>query len=343
MAVAGCALVVIGGHAADHESFPASRSQLIAPAQALTDTPASEFNQLVVDRRWLSAGSGLIAPTESPALMSARELRRVVGGEEMADRPRPERFQSIPTTSRPESETIAESELADDGASESKTVEGPGPNEAEPPAMEIQPSDEAANELASADQPAAAKSAEPSLAMPQSPSSKAEENRAPSDAASADRAFSVFERRPITSLTVNIGYKDGETPKNEGQEQLARMQAKGVGGGFARHWAMVCFQWEAPSLAYRPLYFEEVNLERYGYGMKYVRLAQPIISAGQFFTTVPILPYKMFAEPAGQPVYTLGQYRPGSDVPFRPVYPSLSPSGGIAEAGAAVGLIFLIP
>jgi hypothetical protein len=112
---------------------------------------------------------------------------------------------------------------------------------------------------------------------------------------------------------------------------------------FARNWPMVCFQWEAPALAYRPLYFEEVNLERYGYGMKYLRAAQPIISAGQFFTTVPILPYKMFAEPARTPVYTLGHYRPGSDVPFRPVYPPLSISGSAAQAGVAAGLIFVIP
>lgn len=159
----------------------------------------------------------------------------------------------------------------------------------------------------------------------------------------AGQAVIDIENRPITSLTVNIAPKAGERPEDLGRQQLARMQAKPAGSVFAREWPMVCFEWEAPALAYRPLYFEEVNLERYGYGMKYVRAAQPLISAGQFFTTVPILPYKMFAEPARTPVYTLGHYRPGSDAPFRPVYPPLSISGGVAEAGVAVGLIFVIP
>jgi hypothetical protein len=166
---------------------------------------------------------------------------------------------------------------------------------------------------------------------------------AKSDEAGASRALIDFESRPITSLKANIGQKAGEMPKNFGKEQLARMQARPADAVFARNWPMVCFQWEAPSLAYRPLYFEEVNLERYGYGMKYVRAAQPLISAGQFFTTVPILPYKLFAEPARTPVYTLGHYRPGSDVPFRPVYPPLSVSGGVVEAGVAAGLIFVVP
>jgi hypothetical protein len=166
---------------------------------------------------------------------------------------------------------------------------------------------------------------------------------AKSDEAGGSRNLIDFESRPITSLTANIGQKAGEKPKDFGKEQLARMQARPADSVFARNWPMVCFQWEAPSLAYRPLYFEEVNLERYGYGMKYVRAAQPLISAGQFFTTVPILPYKLFAESARTPVYTLGHYRPGSDVPFRPVYPPLSISGGVVEAGVAAGLIFVVP
>ena len=172
---------------------------------------------------------------------------------------------------------------------------------------------------------------------------KPEEGRAKLKEARSDSALMDFESRPITSLTVNIGHKAGEKPQDVGQAQLARMRAKTDDGVFARNWPMVCYQWEAPDLAHRPLYFEEVNLERYGYGLKYARIAQPAISAGQFFLTVPILPYKMFAEPAREPVYTLGHYRPGSDVPYRVVAPPLSLSGGLAEAVVAAGLIFVIP
>jgi hypothetical protein len=157
------------------------------------------------------------------------------------------------------------------------------------------------------------------------------------------RALIDIAGRPISSLTVNIGQKEGETPENFGRQQLGRMQAAPPDAVFDRPWPLLCFQWEAPDLAYRPLYFEEANLERYGYGVKYVRAAQPLISAGQFFTTVPILPYKAFAEPARTPVYTLGHYRPGSDVPYCPVWPPPSLAGAAAQAGVATGLIFVIP
>ncbi len=152
-----------------------------------------------------------------------------------------------------------------------------------------------------------------------------------------------FDQRPITSLTVNIAAKAGELPNNLGRDSLARIEMKRPEAVLLRHWPLLSCEWEAPALAYRPLYFEEVNLERHGYGLKYLRAAQPIISAGQFFTTVPILPYKMLAEPARTPVYTLGHDRPGSNVPYRPVLPPLSISGSAVEAGVAAGLIFAIP
>jgi hypothetical protein len=170
-----------------------------------------------------------------------------------------------------------------------------------------------------------------------------EEGRAKLKEARNDSTLMDFESRPITALTVNIGHKAGEKPQDVGQAQLARMQAKTDDGVFARNWPMVCYQWEAPALAHRPLYFEEVNLERYGYGVKYARVAQPAISAGQFFLTLPILPYKMLAEPAREPVYTLGHYRPGSDVPYQVVVPPPDLSGATIEAGVMTGLIFVIP
>jgi hypothetical protein len=152
-----------------------------------------------------------------------------------------------------------------------------------------------------------------------------------------------FESRPLTSLTVNIGHKKGVEPADVARDYLTRLEAKTGAAVFGREWPMVCCQWDAPALAYRPLYFEEVNLERYGYSPRYLGVVQPAISAGQFFTTVPLLPYKMFAEPAREPVYTLGQYRPGSDVPYQVVVPPLSLSGAGVEAGVVTGLIFAIP
>jgi hypothetical protein len=93
-----------------------------------------------------------------------------------------------------------------------------------------------------------------------------------------------------------------------------------------RVWTPLCYCWEAPSLCYGPLYFEETNLERFGYSQTYLRTMQPLVSSAQFFGTSFILPYLLVAEPPCECVYTLGEYRPGSCVPFRWNYPYFSPA-----------------
>jgi len=152
-----------------------------------------------------------------------------------------------------------------------------------------------------------------------------------------------FESRPLTSITVNIGHQAGAEPADVARGHLSRLRTEGSDAMPARDWPIKCYQWEAPALAYRPLYFEEVNLERYGYAPRGLRVVQPAVSAGQFFTTVLVLPYRMVAEPARRPVYNLGHYRPGSDVPYRVVAPPTSLCGASAQAGVIAGLIFLIP
>ena len=58
-----------------------------------------------------------------------------------------------------------------------------------------------------------------------------------------------------------------------------------------RVWQPITFTWKASALCHKPLYFEEVALERYGHT---VGLGlQPVVSAAHFFLTVPVLPYKM--------------------------------------------------
>jgi hypothetical protein len=61
---------------------------------------------------------------------------------------------------------------------------------------------------------------------------------------------------------------------------------------------------------YQPLYFEEVNLERYG---RSFGILQPVVSGGQFYTRTALLPYHVFAQPARRctwhPHWTLPGYR----------------------------------
>jgi hypothetical protein len=99
--------------------------------------------------------------------------------------------------------------------------------------------------------------------------------------------------------------------------------------------------WAATNLYYQPLYFEEVNLERYGYTS--CRLLQPLISAARFFATIPALPYKMVLQRPCHPNFVLGNDRPGSRAPWYWQRLPLQARAGLVEAGVVVGLVFLIP
>ncbi|MFK7767219.1 MAG: hypothetical protein AB8B55_08350 [Mariniblastus sp.] len=66
--------------------------------------------------------------------------------------------------------------------------------------------------------------------------------------------------------------------------------------------------WQTPNMVHRPLYFEDVNLERYGNGRGAI---QPILSGVHFFSSVAFLPYKTGATAPTECVYTMGYFRPG--------------------------------
>jgi len=108
-----------------------------------------------------------------------------------------------------------------------------------------------------------------------------------------------------------------------------------------RNWAPMTFAWKATAACHRPLYFEETALERYGHTAGPIR--QPILSGAHFFGSLITLPYQAGINPPWECRYPLGTYRPGSCAPyFLPPIP-LSVRGGLLEAGAWVGGIFMIP
>lgn len=106
-------------------------------------------------------------------------------------------------------------------------------------------------------------------------------------------------------------------------------------------WAPTTFTWKASGLCHKPLYFQQAHVERYGHSTG--PLTQPIVSAGHFFLTVPVLPYEMALWPPYECMYTLGYYRPGSCAPYYLDPIPLSVRAALAEAGVWVGGVFLIP
>lgn len=108
-----------------------------------------------------------------------------------------------------------------------------------------------------------------------------------------------------------------------------------------REWTPSTFHWHASALCHKPLYFEEVQLERYGHTAGPIR--QPFISGAHFFINLAALPYNMAIHPPTECQYALGYYRPGSCAPWMIPPIPLSLRGAAAEVGAALGFAFVIP
>jgi len=158
------------------------------------------------------------------------------------------------------------------------------------------------------------------------------------------------ERRPIGSLGTDILCSEGAMPPDCAQGKFQQMTEAWDNPAPLRNWAHVAYPWEASYLCHRPLYFEEINLERLGYmycdhrckGIP-AAIVQPVLSGAHFFATVPILPYKMVVEPPCKSIYTLGHYRPGSPVPYRINRIPLRPTASVVEAAVITGMVIAIP
>jgi len=109
----------------------------------------------------------------------------------------------------------------------------------------------------------------------------------------------------------------------------------------SRQWLPVQMTWKASGLYHKPLYFEEVALERYGHSAG--PLLQPAISTAHFFVNIAIIPYKMGIHPPTECQYALGYYRPGNCAPWVIPPVPLSLRGALFQAGAMGAGIGLFP
>ncbi|TWU16759.1 hypothetical protein Poly21_39650 [Allorhodopirellula heiligendammensis] len=109
----------------------------------------------------------------------------------------------------------------------------------------------------------------------------------------------------------------------------------------SRQWTPTTMTYAASNLCHKPLYFEEVNLERYGHTAG--PLAQPIISSAHFFLNIAVLPYKMGVHSPHECQYALGYYRPGNCAPWIIPPVPLSVKGAWYQATAITGTALLVP
>jgi len=152
-------------------------------------------------------------------------------------------------------------------------------------------------------------------------------------------------------VIVDDSGKEQRLPINElGEDSLCyitawwRLPAECPLGGLRtqeRTWLASSFSYQASAICHKPLYFEEVQVERYGHTAGPVR--QPIISGCHFVMNLALLPYRMGINPPTECQYALGYYRPGSCAPWMiPPFP-LSLRGAASETAAALGIIAILP
>jgi len=86
---------------------------------------------------------------------------------------------------------------------------------------------------------------------------------------------------------------------------------RGIAGAVdeSNPWPTEVKTWVTPTFEHKPLYFEQPNLERYGYGTK--PFFQPLASSAHFYGSILILPYKLCSQHPSEKVYPLGHQRPG--------------------------------
>ena len=134
-------------------------------------------------------------------------------------------------------------------------------------------------------------------------------------------------------LNIRVAGKPGEDYPYECELGNDRFQA--------RSWPQITYLWKASGLCHKPLYFEQVQLERYGHS--WGPYLQPLVSGAHFFASVPILPYKMGLKTPNECVYSLGYYRPGSCAPYLLDPVPFTWRAALFEGGFVVGAAAIIP
>ena len=84
---------------------------------------------------------------------------------------------------------------------------------------------------------------------------------------------------------------------------------------YLNYWPTLYSSWESPAFCYKPLYFEQSNIERYGIG--YGCPTNALVSGSKFFVDAALLPIHVVKQPPKSCECTLGHRRPGSCAPIQ--------------------------
>jgi hypothetical protein len=175
----------------------------------------------------------------------------------------------------------------------------------------------------------------PPATITPAPNPSSQEPNTTTGQAACDKERDALVKNTVNTVTLDI------RPKLTGNDTLPGECTLGESQFVPRTWDCLTYTWKASALCHKPLYFEEVALERYGHSRG--PILDPLVSAAHFFVTVPLLPYEMGVEPPCECEYTLGYYRPGSCAPWIIDGFPISLRGMALECTAATGAAFAIP
>lgn len=151
--------------------------------------------------------------------------------------------------------------------------------------------------------------------------------------------------KPLTAISTRIAAPGDETglphlPPNLAEPLRVATPQQKHWLGQSRGWSSSELCWTAPGLYHRPLYFEDITLERYGYSQGCL---QPVLSGVRFASDFALLPYQMTLDHPCCPQFALGYDRPGDCVPYRCHRLPWDTRAAVVEGATLTGLAFLIP
>ncbi len=145
--------------------------------------------------------------------------------------------------------------------------------------------------------------------------------------------------RDILDVQVDIRPTAGEMPEDRGAERFAGQPVIDETFPSGEPADVLC-SYTPWTICYRPLYFEDIGLERYG---KNAGCLQTGLSGVRFFGSIAALPYKMTRRPPRSCECSNGFSRPG-DCPL-PGYGNrrLDLDAALIEAAAITAVVYIIP
>ena len=119
--------------------------------------------------------------------------------------------------------------------------------------------------------------------------------------------------KPLSEIRIDPRMHEQLLPSDCSESLMASSFQQGTDALNRTEWGMTVAAWEPPNVFYRPLYFDNQPLERYGQtaGM----FLQPPLSGAHFIADLATLPLQVLADHPCRLVSPAGFYRPGSPSP----------------------------